>query len=184
MWPADAPVLAGTRRTIEAPTRDQSGDIWNKMRKGRVTSTKVGPICQGNDCVKVRDDIINPPGLSHKSYVARGKQDEENGVNYLLDTLKRQGFEARAYPIGLVLHPEYEWLAASPDRLAKVGDHWCLVDVKNWYVTDRQKGIRDLQYLDKNGRLRRTTNHYYQIRTVSIRHEKLLLCCARRGVAD
>ena len=83
----------------------------------------------------------------------------------MLDTLKGQGFEARAYPIGLVLHPEYEWLAASPDRLAKVGDHWCLVEVKNWYVTDRQKGIRDLRYLDRNGRLRHTHNHYYQIQT-------------------
>ena len=77
MWPADAPVLTGTRRTIEALTRDQSGDNWNKMRKGRVTSTKVGPICQGKDWVKIRDDIINPPDLSHINYVARGKQDEK-----------------------------------------------------------------------------------------------------------
>ena len=135
------------------------------MRKGRVTSTKLGSICQGKDSVKIQEDILNPPDLSHISYVARGKQDEEKGVNYLLDTLKGQGFEARAYPIGLVLHPEYEWLAAFPDRLVKVGEDWCLVEVKNWYVTDRQKGIRDLRYLDRNGRLRHTHNHYYQIQT-------------------
>ena len=123
MWPADAPVLTGTRRTIEALTRDQSGDNWNKMRKGRVTSTKVGPICQGKDWVRIREDILNPPDLSHISYVTGGKQDEEKGVNYLLDTLKEQGFEVRAYPIGLVLNTEFEWLAASPDRLVKVDDH-------------------------------------------------------------
>ena len=115
------------------------------MQKEKVTSTKVGPIRQRKDWAKIRNDIINPPDLSHISYVARGKQDEEKNVNYMLDNLRGQGFEARAYPLGLVLHPEYEWLAASPDRLAKVGDHWCLVEVKNWYVTDRQKGIRDLQ---------------------------------------
>ena len=138
------------------------------MRKGRVTSTKVGPVCQRKDWAKIRDDIINPPDLFHISHVARGKQDEEKGVNYLLDTLKGQGFEARAYPIGLLLHPEYEWLAASPDRPAKVGDHWCLVEVKNWYVTDRQTGARDSRYLDKNGRLCRTHNHYYQIQTAML----------------
>ena len=159
MWPADAFVLTGIRQTILLPNRNQSGDNWNKMRRGGVTSTKVGPICQRKDWAKIRDDIMNPPDFSHISCAARGKQDEEKGVNYLLDTLKMRGFEARAYPIGLVLHPEYEWLAASPDRLAKVGDHWCLVEVKSWYVTDRQKGIRDLRYLDKSGKLRRTHNH-------------------------
>ena len=40
-----------------------------------------------------------------------------------------------------------------------------LVEVKDWYVTDRQKGIRDLRYLDKDGRLRHTHSHYYQIQT-------------------
>ena len=128
------------------------------MRKGKVTSTKVGPICQGKDWVKIREDILNPPDLSHISYVARGNQDEEKGVNYLLDTLKGQGFEARAYPIGVVLHPDYEWLAASPDRLAKVGDHWCLVEVKNWYVTHKQEGIRDFGVWIKTGD--------YDIRTI------------------
>ena len=103
MWSADAPVLTGTRGTREALTRDQSGDNWNKMRKGKVTSTKVGPICQRKDWAKIRDDVINPTDLSHISYVATGKQDEEKGLNYLLDTLKGQGFEARAYPIGLLL---------------------------------------------------------------------------------
>ena len=82
------PVLTGTRRTIELLTRDQSGDNWNKMRKGNVTSTKVGPVCQRKDWGKIRDDIINTPDLLHISYVARGKQDEEKGVNYLLDILK------------------------------------------------------------------------------------------------
>ena len=130
MWPADAPLFReSTRRTIEFSTRDQSGNNWLEMRKGRVTSTKVGPICQQKNWLKIRDDILNPPDLSHISYVVRGKQDEEKGVNYLLDTLKGQGFEARAYPIGLVIHPEYEWLAASPDRLIKVGEDWCLVEI-------------------------------------------------------
>ena len=80
MWPTDAPVLTGIRQTIELLTRDQSFDKWNKMRKGKATSTKVGPTCQRKDWVKVRNDIINPPDLSQISYVARGKQDEEKGV--------------------------------------------------------------------------------------------------------
>ena len=54
------------------------------MHKGRVTSTKVGQICQQKNWLKMRDDILNPPDLSHIVYVARGKQDEEKGVNYLL----------------------------------------------------------------------------------------------------
>ena len=74
----------------------------------------------------------------------------------MLDTLKEQGFEVRAYPIGLVLNTEFEWLAASPDRLAKVGENWCLVEVKNWYVTDRQKGIRDGIWIGTGGYVIRT----------------------------
>ena len=77
MWPADAPALTGsTRRTIEVATRDQSGNNWLEMRKGRVTSTKVGPICQQKNWLKIRHDILNPPDLSHISHVARGKQDD------------------------------------------------------------------------------------------------------------
>ena len=47
----------------------------------------------------------------------------------------------------------------------KVREDWCLVEIKNWYVTDRQKHIANLRYLDKAGKLRRTHNRYYQVQT-------------------
>ena len=73
--------------------------------------------------------------------------------------------KAQAFPIGLVTHTEYEWLAASPERLLKVNDDWCLVEVQNWYPTKRQQKLEDLRYLDSNRKLRKTHGHYYQVQT-------------------
>ena len=86
-------------------------------------------------------------------------------MDYLLTTLHNQGLKAQAFPIVLVTHIEHEWLAASPDRLLKVNDDWCLVEVKNWYLTQRQQKLEDLRYLDSNRKLRKTHGHYYQVQT-------------------
>ena len=117
-WPADTPkFLSGTRRTVELLTRDQSSHCWLEMRKGRITSIKVALVCRPKSWSKIRQEIISPRDVSHMSFVAGGKENEQKVVEYLLHTLRSQDAHAEAYPIGLVIHPEYEFIAASPDRL-------------------------------------------------------------------
>ena len=68
------------RRTVELLTRDQCNYYWDKMRKGKVTSTKVGPVCRRKAWNRVRNEILDPPDLSYIPYVARGLKDEDKGV--------------------------------------------------------------------------------------------------------
>ena len=79
--------------------------------------------------------------------------------------MNRQGAHVEAYPIGLVIHPEYEFIAASPDRLMRVNEEWCLAEIKNWYLTAKQQGLADIRYLDKHSSLKKSHSHYYQIQT-------------------
>ena len=80
-WPADAPkFLSGTRRTIELLTRNQLSHCWLEMRKGRMTSTKVFSVCKRKNWNKTREEIFNPRDISHISFVARGKKDEQKDV--------------------------------------------------------------------------------------------------------
>ena len=53
-------------------------------------------------------------------------QDEHAGVDYLLASLKKDGIFAKAYNIGFVIHPQNDWLGASPDRLLYDGTNWKL----------------------------------------------------------
>ena len=165
-WPADTPkFLSGTRRNLECLTRDQSSHCWLEMRKGRITSTKVASVCQGKNWNKTREEIRNPRDILHMSFVARGKEDEQKSVDYLLHTLRSQGAHAEAYSIGLVIHPEYEFITASSDRLMRVNEEWCLAEIKNWYLTAKQQSLADIRYLDKNRSLKKSHSHYYQIQT-------------------
>ena len=89
--------------------------------------------------------------------------------------MRHKGYQADAYPIGFVVHPVHSLLGASPDRLLRLKSEdsndyiWYLMEVKNWYVTAKQKTIEDLPYLKKakSGQLelKRHHSHFYQIQT-------------------
>ena len=160
-WPKDAPVFTDS----EMITRDQESAAWKDARLHRITSTNVKNICTSTNYSQTAKTILNPPDLSFNVFVNKGKQDEEKGVQYLLNELRGKGFEANAFLIGFVTHSKYNWLGASPDRLFKVNDEFYLVEIKNWYVTEKQKNKKDLKYLDNSGKLRRGHSHYYQIQT-------------------
>jgi len=77
--------------------------------------------------------------------------------------MSRKPSAGLSYWIGYALRTRL--VGRFPDRLLKVNDEWCLVEVKNWYVTEKQKHISKLKYIDKHGKLKRTHNHYYQVQT-------------------
>jgi len=156
-WPENAPDFGA----VERRTREQSSN-WLMERRGKVTSTWVKRVCSSTDDEKLAAEMKNPRNISHLSFVARGQADEQAGVDYLLQVL---GGDAKAYRIGLVIHPDHSWLAASPDRLLYYEGEWHLVEIKNWYETKRQRGLKDLPYLDKQQQLRKTHSYYYQVQT-------------------
>ena len=162
-------------------TRGQDSIAWKESRKYRVTSTNVKNVCMSTDFERTAFHILNPLDLSSNIFTNRGKQDEEKGVQYLLNELKIKELEAKAFLVGFITHPKYNWLGASPDRLLKVNNEWCLVEIKNWYVTRRQNNIEDLKYLDKNKKI--TPNSWLLLSnsdsTIGQWIEKMLFCGAR-----
>ena len=160
-WPEDAPVFG----LSEMATRCQDSALWRDLRRSRITSTNVKNVCTSTDFTQTAHNILNPADLSKNPFVLRGKQDEEKGAQYLIQDLSSKNVITEIVLIGFITHPTFEWLGASPDRLLKVNNEWFLVEIKNWYETVRQKSIKDLKYLDKNGQLRHSHSYYYQIQT-------------------
>ena len=138
-------------------------------RHGRVTSTHVKQILSSKNQGKTAEDIVKPKNISRLKYVSQGIRDEKLGVDFLLQMLATDGVEAVAYPVGFITHSEHSWLGATPDSLLQMPDgSWCCVEVKSWYVTEKQKSLRDLPYLDCAGALRKSHSHYYQIQTAML----------------
>jgi len=167
-WPSHAPAIPPSNilsQAIEMETRNDN-EKWKEYRKGRITSTMVKTICTSSDHRRTAFEFNSRKDISHLPFVKRGIADEELGVNYLTRFLHQEGRCSVAYRIGFVIHPNYPWLGASPDRLINV-DHieWSLVEIKNWYVTERQKSINNRPYLDEKLKLKHNHSYFYQIQT-------------------
>ncbi len=158
-WPSSAPWI----NEIEG-TRLQDS-CWLEKRKGYITSTMVKSICSSKNLKKTAIYLKNQKNISHLPFIIRGKQDEEKGVQYLLKHLKASGLSATPYFVGFVVHPDHKFLGASPDRLLQVNNTWSLVEIKNWYVTPKQKTLSDLPYLDRELKLKKKHAYYHQIQT-------------------
>lgn len=105
---------------MSAPQRSEA---WFESRKGRVTGSRVGAILGGNP-YQSRQDVLRE--MVREWY---GVEREFSGNAATRYGTKHEDDARRAYEfetgndvelVGLVVHPEVEWLAASPDGL--IGD--------------------------------------------------------------
>ena len=163
VWPSNAPQFGETEKTTRI-----SREAWLKSRKLCITSTMMSKCISPKHPETILKHLQNPVDISHLPFVSRGIRDEQAGVDHLLEQLEKDGIFAKAYKVGFVLHPERDWLGASPDRLLYDGRKWKLVEVKNWYETNRQRSLSDLPYLDKNQLLKRKHTYFYQIQTAML----------------
>ena len=156
------------RSNIEKETRGQSEThLWWMERQKRLTASHFGSVCKRRSTTscagKVRSILyhvaVDNPATQHgKAWesVAMTKYEEETGV--------------KVQPCGLFIHPEYCFLAASPDGL--VGDDGVL-EIKCPYTIrdlDPKEGVTSLPKgnafctLDEGHlRLNRSHNYFYQV---------------------
>lgn len=102
----------------------QRTDEWQAARTGRITGSRVGAIL-GLSKYRTRDDVMREmvrqalgavPEFAGNEATRYGEAHESDAINAY-----EQRYGALVMPSGFVVHPEYDWLGASPDGL--VGDN-------------------------------------------------------------
>jgi len=94
---------------------EQLSQEWFDARKGRVTGSQIGAILGVNPWSSTKDamrSILGQSTFTGNVATEYGSRNEENAVfDFELETgitIKKCGF---------IVHPEYDWLGASPDGL-------------------------------------------------------------------
>ncbi|XP_060859260.1 uncharacterized protein LOC132936537 [Metopolophium dirhodum] len=155
-------------KKIEFETRDQSSsEMWYNERKIRLTASRFGQICKmrpNTSCKNVVHNILYASDNLQTKSIQYGRE---------METLGRQKFEQlskeKVYENGLIIDPEFPFLAASPDGL--IGEHY-LLEIKCPYsARDSNDAIEAvnsklLQYCKVEGqkiKLKKDHVYYYQI---------------------
>jgi predicted phage-related endonuclease len=160
---------ADQRALLEQETRDQATcSLWHTARAGRLTAsnfyrvfTKVNSLKKNPhaDLDKLISSILSPPDLSSLTHINHGKQLEEDAIKEALIRLSTEHDNIKGQRCGLFIHPEKQYLAATPDHIVTCQCHGeALLEVK---CPTRE--LIDLDYLDKDNRLKQRSAYYGQV---------------------
>ncbi len=169
-WPID---LCASR-ALEARTRQQSNNKeWRSMHKSVITSSNFGKVFRSKDpsrsfLVSLFDsDLKNIPAIQH------GKKHEPTAVKAYLQKKSSDGKQVHHRQCGLVLHPQFRFLGASPDGLVSdAGDHGLLevkcphtayVEKKTVYAACLDHAHFCCGVTDGVVKLKRTHHYYCQV---------------------
>lgn len=127
----------------------QRNDAWYANRVGRITASRVGAIL-GLSKYRNRDDVMRDmvrEALGAPSEFT-GNEATRYGELHEADALDayEQRFGTIIEPSGLVVHPHFDWLAASPDGL--VGEHGlveCKCPYRSRYTTPSAEYVAQMQ---------------------------------------
>lgn len=105
-----------SRTQIEYETRSQRlCDAWQSFRKHRSTSSNFGKICKARNSVRkqrIAKELVFPKSTSNLPVVKYGIGNEGAAIKAYL-----KNRHCEFAKCGLVVHPQYPYLAASPDGL-------------------------------------------------------------------
>lgn len=104
------------KKKIEFETRNQSkSDIWYNERRIRLTASRFGQICKmrpNTSCKNLVYSILYASNILYSKSLEYGKE---------MEAIARKKFEEvikiKVYDSGLVIDPEFPFLAASPGNL-------------------------------------------------------------------
>ena len=149
---------------FESQTRSQSQNpFWYKLRKNRITASKVGEIFKRK---KEPTALINRLKSTRHVMTSAMKQGLASEPTAAAAYIKIKGNRVNLYPCGVVVNVWAPWLAASPDRKVYNPDMippFGLLEIKCPQVGS----VLECPYLTKNvtGSLTLNRNHayYYQV---------------------
>lgn len=115
----DIKVSAEEARELEMNSRQQAQSTsWHQARFNRLTASCFGQVVKRDRWTeKGLRNLIEPKDLSHVRAVQYGQKNESAASERYADTMRSHGHNVTLRHCGLVVHPSYPWLGASPDRL-------------------------------------------------------------------
>ena len=150
-------------KKIEKDTRGQANNrIWKEQRKYRLTASRFGEIIHATDrrdFVKFCCSLYSPPALNNASLV-HGRTYEQTALENFSEMMNK-----KIISCGLFIHPQYPFLAATPDSLIE-GEN-SIVEVKcPFSIKTQMISEKNLPYLTKESgtlKLKKTHRYFYQI---------------------
>lgn len=161
--------------------------LWHQERKKRLTASNFGRICkllESTDRGKTAKDIFSS-NFTGNIYTKYGTDNEINAIH---DFEKVLGKSVTA--CGLFVHPDYPYLAASPDGLI---DDDAIIEIKCPYKARNmcpedaitQKLIQFATFDNGTFRLKRTDKYYFQLQGqlfVSGKHDCYFIVWTKFGL--
>ena len=154
---------------IEQATRGQSeSDEWFAHRAGRVTSSKMKAVCHSdpaNPSVSLIKQICYPHLFRFSSQATKWGCDHESvGREMYITAMEESHNEFYCVGTGLVIHEEYQFLAATPDGITHCSCcGYGVLEVKCPFCT--KDSDPDTAKFLNSGSLQRNHQYYYQVQT-------------------
>ena len=162
----------------QGTTDDISSNIWLAERRKRITSSNTGAIAKRRATTKVANMVKSLLYCTFRGNIATewGKLQEPATCKAYIETKCSVSPGISVKSSGLVIHPEHQWLAASPDGLVTdptVSDPTGIVEFKNPYkhreslLKDAASEAKDfcltVNTQSSSLRLKKSHQYYYQI---------------------
>lgn len=164
--------------TGQGTPEDTGSNIWLAERRKRITSSNTGMIAKRRATTKVANMVKSLLYCTFRGSVATewGKLQEPATCQAYIDAKRTNSPTISVKSSGLVIHPEHQWLATSPDGLVTdpaVSDPAGIVEFKNPYkqkellLKDAASEAKDfcltVHTQTSSLRLKKSHPYYYQI---------------------
>lgn len=151
------------RRELQEKTKDQREcQLWKDERRKRLTASNFGRVFKArsnNTKLRLIKEILHGDDISNVPSIKYGIQNESVAIK-----LYERRTNLSVSKSGLVVHKDFPFLAASPDGIINTDG---IIEIKCPIKANRVGLAKvSLEYLDNNGKLKKTHNHYFQIQGV------------------
>jgi hypothetical protein len=116
---------------VEELTRGQrNNDAWELARKGRLTASNFGTIVNCNKVTSVVKSIMGYYKFASTDALEWGKKKEKVALALYTKEMKKIYSNVSVTESGLLIHPKYTYIGASPDGVVTLGEETGLVEIK------------------------------------------------------
>ena len=153
--------------TIEQATIGQSENpLWHKIRRNKITASKVGPIVKRKIITpKFVKDTLRPKNIFFLPAIRWGLENEAAAIKAYSSHSKNF-----VKPCGIFISPLQSWLGATPDGVVYDPHEKStgLLEIKCPFSIRMKKPkdcFENMSCTDREGKLKQNHNYYYQIQT-------------------
>lgn len=169
---AALPSLSSQQRAaVTAETVGQAYNArWHKERMGRITASKFAAAIRCKKPEYLVKGILYPkPGIGSEA-MAYGRDHESDAVKAYVELKWLADVEVDVKETGLHLHPKYNFIGASPDRIITINGDEGLLEVKCPH-SQKGKTVEEAasqknfccELVEGSVRLKRNHPYYYQV---------------------